>query len=100
LTVYLFEPCQRAKFRDHVVQLRATVNPVTGKFHTEAEAARKVGITVTAAQAAVRLQRKMDELALSDPYIAVTEPPDDFRKLRRHKHSRYSFQPLARIGEF
>jgi DNA invertase Pin-like site-specific DNA recombinase len=97
LTVDLFEPCQRVRFRDQVVRLRATVNPATGKKHSAAEAARDVGITVTAAQAAAKLQRKMDELGVSDPYVPVTEPPDDFPKLRRHKHSRYSFEPLARI---
>jgi hypothetical protein len=99
VTVDLFEPCQREASREQIVALRAAINPETGKKHTEAEAARKVGITKTAAQRAAALQRQMDQLGLSDPYIPVMEPPDDYPKLRRHKHARYSFRPLEGAGQ-
>ena len=39
-------------------------------------------------------------IGLTDPYVAVTEPPDDYAKLRRHKHKRYRFEPLEGAGEF
>ena len=99
LTVDLFDPPQRAEFRERIVALRATVNPETGKKYTEAEAAREVGITKTATQRAAALQRRMDQLGLSDPFVRLLEPPDDYTKLRRHKHKRYSFEPLDGAGQ-
>jgi hypothetical protein len=67
---------------------------------TEKEAARECGITITAAQRAAELQRQMDALSLSDPHVAVTQPPDDNGKSRRHKNKRYRFEPLDGAGEF
>ena len=99
LTVDLFEPCQRAAFREQIVALRATINPETGRKYTEADAARDVGITTTAAQRAAALQRTMDQLGLSDPFVPVLEPPEDYTKLRRHQHRRYSFEPLEEAGQ-
>lgn len=99
LTVDLFAPCQRVAFREQIVALRATINPGTGREYTEAEAAREVGITTTAAQRAAALQRKMDQLGVSDPFVPVLAPPDDYTKLRRHKHKRYSFEPLEGAGQ-
>jgi site-specific DNA recombinase len=40
------------------------------------------------------LQRKMDELGITDPWVSVTEPPSDYNRLRRHNHERYRFEPL------
>ena len=54
-----------------------------------------LGLTVTAAQRAASLQRLMDQLGLTDPYVLIKEPPADYAKLRRHLHPRYCFQPLA-----
>ena len=93
LTVDLFDPPQPETFRLRVCELRA------GGM-TQREAADQCGLTVTAAQDAAGLQRRMDTLGLTDPYVAVTEPPDDYGKLRRHLHSRYRFEPLESAGEF
>lgn len=84
--VNLFNPPQREAFRERVVADRNHL--------TQAEVAAKYGITVTAAQHAAALQRKMDALNLTDPYVHVVTPPDDCPKLRRHKHSRYQFEPI------
>jgi hypothetical protein len=67
---------------------------------TQREAADQCGLTVTAAQDAAGLQRRMDTLGLTDPNVAVTEPPDDYGKLRRHLHSRYRFEPVEGAGQF
>jgi len=99
LTINLFEPCQRAAVREAIVDLRKTIDPKTGKIFTLAAAAAKIGITATAAQRAVALQRLMDELGLTDTYIPVHEPPEDLKRLRRHKHARYSFEPLEDAGQ-
>src|ERR1700732_2418959 len=45
---------------------------------TQKEAADQCGLTVTAAQDAARLQRRMDALGLTDAYVRVTQPPDDY----------------------
>jgi hypothetical protein len=39
------------------------------------------------------LDRKLKELGLESPYVPVTEPPEDYPKLRRHKNSGYKFRP-------
>jgi DNA invertase Pin-like site-specific DNA recombinase len=87
LTVDLFHPPQRETYRKQVVALRAA-------GHEEWKIAEQLGITVTAAQRAARLQRIMDERGLTDPYEPVTEPPSDYARLRRHLHPRYRFEPL------
>ena len=61
---------------------------------TERAAAKKLGITLTAASRAYSLHRRMQQQGLSDPYVLVKEPPADYPKLRRHHHPRYSFEPL------
>lgn len=88
LQVDLFDLPQHVRFRADIVQLRAA-------GFTEREAARQVGITITAAQRAARLNRTMDEECLTDPYLCVTEPPADYGKLRRHRHPRYRFETLS-----
>jgi len=35
----------------------------------------------------------MRELGLTSPYVLVTEPPEDYPKLRRHRNPKYSFRP-------
>jgi hypothetical protein len=87
LTVNLFDPPQREKFREQVVALRRGGIP-------EWKIAKELEITKTAAQRAMALQRLMNERGLTDPYLPVTEPPADCAKLCRHRHPRYSFKPL------
>ena len=84
LTVDLFDPPQRVSFRQKVLELRAT--------QTEREAAKELCITHTAAQRAAALDRMMAELGLTDPYVALLEPPQGPGKLCRHKHPRYRFE--------
>jgi hypothetical protein len=92
LMVDLFDPPQREAYRRRIMVLRAS-------DMSEKAAAEACGITITAAQRAATLQRMMDALGLTDPYVAVTEPPDDFKRLRRHRHRRYRFEPLDGAGE-
>jgi DNA invertase Pin-like site-specific DNA recombinase len=92
LLVDLFNPPQRARYRDQVALLRAD-------GLTERRAAEQLGITTTAAQRASVLSRLMRDRSLTDPYVQVSEPPEDFTKLRRHKHKRYVFEPLEQAGE-
>lgn len=92
VTVDLFDPPQRELFRQRILAARAL-------GQTERNAAAACGITITAAQRAAALQRKMDELKLADPYVPVTQPPEDLPKLRRHHHADYRFEPLPGAGE-
>jgi len=88
LVVDLFEPPQREEFCERVVAMRQL-------GMTEKQVAAELGITHTAAQRAAALQRKMNELGITDPYLPLTEPPEDYRKMRRHHHPRYRFEPAA-----
>lgn len=92
LTIDLFEHPQRAAFRERVVAARSA-----GK--SERAVAAELGITVTAAQKASALHRKMEVLGIADPYVAVLQPPDDCPKLRRHRHPEYRFEPLPVTDE-
>lgn len=90
LQVDLYDLPQREKYRQQILSLRSTGS-------TEREAAEKLGITITAAQKAAALQRIMDASGLTDPYVLLTQVPED-SKLRRHKHARYKFEPLDNPG--
>ena len=82
IVVDLFDPPQREAFRKEVVTLRAT-------GLTERCVADQLGITHTAAQRAAALQRLLDQRGLQDPYELLSEPPADYTRIRRHKHSRF-----------
>jgi site-specific DNA recombinase len=88
LVVDLFDPPQRAAYRERVLALKA-------EGLTEREIATRLGITQPAVQNAMALSRDMDRLGLADPYVPLTQPPDDGGKLCRHRHPRYHFQPLT-----
>jgi DNA invertase Pin-like site-specific DNA recombinase len=82
LIVDLFEPPQREAVRREVVALRS-------QGVTEREAARRLKITVTAAQRASVLRRLMDQAGVTDAYRRLTEPPSGTRRFRRHRHPRF-----------
>lgn len=84
----LFVPPQRVAYRDDVMRLTQTTSL------TEREIAARLGVTQPAVQYAKKLTREMQRMGLSDPYVALTEPPVDYAKLKRHKHQRYQFTPL------
>jgi hypothetical protein len=90
LEVDLFDPPnERDRYREQIIGMKAQNNSLN-----QTEIACQLGITKTAVQRAFALQRKMDELGQTDPYIPVLEPPEDYTKFRRHKHKRYEFKPL------
>jgi hypothetical protein len=93
LTVDLFDPPHPEAFRRRICELRA------GGI-TQKKAALECGLTITAAQDAAGLQRRMDALGITDAYVPVTQPPDDYGKFRRHLHSRYRFEPVEGAGQF
>jgi len=99
LQVDLFEPIQRVKFREQIVELISTINPKTNNPYSIKDAANIVLITATAAQRAVKLQQQMDRLGLTDPFVRMTEPDGKVSKLRRHLHDRYKFDPLDHAGD-
>jgi hypothetical protein len=85
LQVDLFDYPQREKFRGQVVQMREA-------GLTESVIASALTITKTVVQQAAALSRLMIKLGLTDPYLNVVNPPDDYGKLRRHRHHRFKFQ--------
>jgi DNA invertase Pin-like site-specific DNA recombinase len=87
LVVDLFDGPQREVFRTQVVALRAA-------GWEQRAIGKKLRITQPAVQNALALQRKMDQLGIEDPYVRVLSPPEDYKKLRMHKHPRYRFTPL------
>ena len=78
VTLDLFDPPQRESCRRSVVEGR-----LAGE--SEASIAQRLGITTTAAQRAMALQRRMDKLGVVDAYQQLTAPPES-GKLKRHLH--------------
>ena len=89
VTIDLFEPPQRERIREQAVRLAA--DGLGPKAITQRIPERP---TTTAVQNALALQRTMEELGLTTPYVTVLQPPDDYPKLRRHKNSKYRFTRL------
>jgi hypothetical protein len=89
LTMDFFTPPQRERIREQSVALAARgmmPKAISQKIDEKP--------TATAVQNALKLNGKMLSLGLTSPYVIVLEPPDDYPKLRRHKHERYVFKPL------
>lgn len=89
LTLDLFEAPQRERIRQEAVQLHSSGKGPKAISRMIAEKP-----TATAVQKALALHRKMLSLGLSSPFVTLQAPPDDYSKLRRHKHARYRFEPL------
>jgi site-specific DNA recombinase len=90
LTIDLFKkPPQREEIRERAIQM------IDDDFD-QREIASKLGGRIKQANVskAKRLNDWMIAKGLSTPYVLVTEPPDDYPKLRRHKHAKYCFEPL------
>lgn len=88
--VDLFEPPQREEFRKQILEMHNEKD----KRLTEREIASHLGVTQPVVQRAKALAREMERLGIADPYIPIKEPPEDYKKLRRHLHKRYKFEPL------
>ncbi len=89
LTINLFDPPQRELIRPEVIRF------ASAGLRQRDMASRLQGYPTQAAiSRAFRLHQRMLELGLEDPYIIVLEPPNDRRKLRRHQHPRFRFEPL------
>ena len=90
VTIDLFEqPPQRERIRVEAVRLEAEHVPQRQIAARLTEEKPKQA----AVQDALNLDRRMKERRLETPYLLVTEPPDDYPKLRRHKNPKYRFQP-------
>ncbi len=94
LEVDLFDPPQRATYRVEAVR-RLAESPGKPQY----EVAMELGITETAVNRAVALDRKMAEMGLKDPYLPVLQPPEGSNRLRVHQHARYRFEPLGRFED-
>ncbi|QDT86309.1 hypothetical protein [Gimesia chilikensis] len=88
LTLDLFEPPQRELIRPEAVRLAAA-----GLEQREIASRLDGNPTQTAVWKALKLHQQMLEQGLTSPYIFLDEPPDDYKKLRRHRNKKYSFQP-------
>jgi hypothetical protein len=89
LTLDLFEPPQRERIRAEAARLVG--DGLGPKAIARTIASRPTG---TAVQRALALHRLMLSRGLDSPYETVLEPPDDYPKLRRNKHSRYQFKAI------
>lgn len=87
LTLDLFEPPQRELIRSEAVKLAAA-----GLEQREIARRLEGNPTQTAVWNALKLHQQMLEQGLTSPYVILEEPPVDYKKLRRHKNKKYSFE--------
>jgi DNA invertase Pin-like site-specific DNA recombinase len=88
LVVDLFEAPQREAFRVPVMELAAN-------GLTQREIAWELGLALPAVQRAVALGRQVEALGTADPYLPLLAPPEDYKRLRRHRHRRFHFERLT-----
>ena len=86
LEIDLFEPTQRESARMEAARLEA-------EGLEQRDIARRLGVTQPAVFNALQLDRLMRGRGLDSPYVALTAPPDDYGKLRRHENPKYRFEP-------
>jgi hypothetical protein len=84
-TIDLFQPPQRAVIREQAVVL-------TAQGLEQREIAVQLEVTQTAVGDAIALDKLMRGRGLTDPYVLLHAPPDDYPKLRRHRNPKYVFQ--------
>lgn len=87
LTIDLFHPGQRERIREESVRLSAAGFRQRDIIVEIAERPTQPPI-----QNALKLQRRMDELGLTSPYVILHEPPADYTKVRRYRNSKYRFE--------
>ncbi len=89
LSLDLFEqPPQRERIREEAVRLAAS-----GLTQRQIAARLSERPKLPAVQKALALDQTMRQSGLNSPYVVVTEPPEDYSKLKRHRNSKYAFQP-------
>jgi hypothetical protein len=89
LTLDLFEPPQRLRILPESVRFAAS-----GLSQVQIAQQLTERATATAVGRALALAKEMEGQGLTDPLLVIESPPDDYRKLRRHKNPKYLFQPL------
>jgi hypothetical protein len=87
LVVDLFDPPEREAFRGPATELLAN-------GLKQRDVAWELGISQAAVQHAAALAQSVRQQGTSDAYELLTAPPDDYKKLRRHRHPRYRFESL------
>jgi Recombinase. len=90
VTVDVFKLPQHVEIREDAVRL-------TAAGHKQRDACQLIDQKPKqpTLQKALALQQKMDELGLTSPYVFQKEPPENYKKLRRHKTEHFRFEPLA-----
>ncbi len=92
VTIDLWDvPQQREQIRLQAVRLAESDGSLTYEQIGQLTAPQ---VSDTAVGRALGLHKQMLASSLTDPWVVVHEPPDDYTKLRRHKNPEYQFQPL------
>lgn len=91
VTIDLFEkPPQRERIRCDAVNMAAAGMTQRAISRSLKDESPKLPVV----QEALALDRQLREKQMTSPYVVVSEPPSDYRKLRRHRNPKYRFEPL------
>jgi site-specific DNA recombinase len=90
VTIDLFEPPQREQIREEAVRMEAD-----GVQQREIAASFPQKVTQPAVTNALKLNRLMRSRGLDTPYEFMEAPPEDYKKLRRHRNKHYQFKPMS-----
>jgi hypothetical protein len=91
----LFDPPPYELLRTKVVREMSDPN----RSHKQRDVAAAVGTSQPIVQKILKLERLMAEAGSNGPYEQLLEPPEEYRRLRRHKHPRYRFEPLPHFED-
>jgi hypothetical protein len=89
ITLDLFKPLQRLRILPEAARLSES-----GLSQKRIAQQLTERATATAVGRALALAKEMEGQGLTDPLLLIESPPDDYRKLRRHKNPKYQYQPL------
>jgi hypothetical protein len=53
----------------------------------------ELGMAQSATQRAIKIHSQMQKLGLGEPFLRLTELPEDTHRMRRHRHLRFRFEP-------
>ncbi|HUQ69939.1 MAG TPA: hypothetical protein VM165_10470, partial [Planctomycetaceae bacterium] len=77
------------------LQHHAAVTELKAQGLREHEIGQRLGMAQSAVHRSLRLHRLMTSEGLAEPLVRLTELPARTNRLRRHRHPRFRFEPLA-----
>ncbi|MDZ4687349.1 MAG: hypothetical protein SH850_19945 [Planctomycetaceae bacterium] len=77
------------------LQHHAAATELKAQGLREQEIGQRLGMAESAVRQSLRIHRLMMSQGLAEPLVRLAELPARTNRLRRHRHPRFRFEPLA-----